>query len=56
MNIPIAGIASKLGDRGRRESAMMQEGMFWGMGWGHLLGAILVLLVIAALVKYVFFR
>ncbi len=35
---------------------MMQDGMVWGMGWAHLLGTILVLLVIAALVKYVFYR
>ena len=31
-------------------------GMMWGMGLFGLLGLILVLLLIAALVKYVFFR
>ncbi len=39
---------------------MMREGMnglmMWGMGLGHLLGLIVVVLIIAALVKYVFFR
>jgi hypothetical protein len=31
-------------------------GMMWGMGIGHLLVAAVALLVIAALIKYVFFR
>jgi hypothetical protein len=35
---------------------MMSTGMMWGMGIGHLLILTLVLLVIAALVKYLFFR
>lgn len=35
---------------------MMHDGMYWGMGWMHLVGAVLLALVIAALVKYVFFR
>jgi hypothetical protein len=35
---------------------MMQDGMMWGMGIGHLLVAALVILAIAALIKYVFFR
>ena len=35
---------------------MMYDGMFWVMGWMHLVGAILVALLIAALIKYVFFR
>lgn len=35
---------------------MMYDEMFWGMGWMHLVGAIIVALVIAALLKYVFFR
>jgi len=35
---------------------MMNDGWMWGMGLGHIVGAVLVLLVIAALVKYVFFR
>lgn len=30
--------------------------MMWGMGIGHLLIIVLVLLAIAALVKYLFFR
>lgn len=34
---------------------MMGEGMMWGLGLGHLLIAVLVVLVIAALVKYLFF-
>ena len=35
---------------------MMNDGMMWGMGIGHLLVAVLILLAIAALIKYVFFR
>jgi len=35
---------------------MMGEGMMWGMGLFGLLGLVVALLVIAALVKYVFFR
>lgn len=35
---------------------MMSDGMFWGMGLGHLVITVLVVLVIAALVKYLFFR
>ena len=35
---------------------MMYDGMFWGMGWMHLVGAILIALLIAALIKFVFFR
>lgn len=35
---------------------MMQDGWMYGMGLGHWVMALLVLLVIAALVKYVFFR
>lgn len=35
---------------------MMYDGMIWGMGWMHLVGAVLVVLIIAALVKYVFYR
>ncbi len=34
----------------------MHEGLFWGMGWMHVVGVVLVALLIAALVKYVFFR
>lgn len=32
------------------------DGMMFGMGWMGLLGAVVLALVIAALVKYVFFR
>lgn len=43
-----------------REPAVMQHmmdgGMMWGMGLGGLIALILLVLVIAALVKYVFFR
>ena len=35
---------------------MMYDGLFWGMGWMHLIGAAIVILVLAALIKYVFFR
>jgi hypothetical protein len=35
---------------------MMHDGMMWGMGIGHLLFAALVVLAIAALIKYIFFR
>jgi hypothetical protein len=35
---------------------MMGGGMMWGMGLVDLLVTILLLLVIAALVKYLFFR
>jgi tellurite resistance protein TehA-like permease len=35
---------------------MMSDGMMWGMGIWWLVIAVLVLLAIAALVKYVFFR
>jgi hypothetical protein len=35
---------------------LMGRGMMWGMGLFGLLAVIVVVLVIAALVKYVFFR
>jgi Ca2+/Na+ antiporter len=35
---------------------MMDGGMTWGMGLGGIIFVILVVLVIAALVKYIFFR
>ena len=35
---------------------MMDGGMMWGMGHGGLIALILLVLVIVALVKYVFFR
>jgi hypothetical protein len=35
---------------------MMSGGMMWGMGFGALLLLALVALVVAALVKYIFFR
>lgn len=34
----------------------MDAGMMWGMGLWGLVGLVVVALVIAALVKYVFFR
>lgn len=35
---------------------MMGDGMMWGMGvWGFV-AAVIVVLVVAALVKYIFFR
>ena len=35
---------------------MMNNGMMWGMGIGHLLVGVVILLAIAALIKYLFFR
>jgi hypothetical protein len=36
---------------------MMNDGwMMWGMGLGHLIGLVVVVLLVAALIKYVFFR
>jgi hypothetical protein len=35
---------------------MMGSGMMWGMGLAVLIGSAVIVLVIAALVKYVFFR
>lgn len=35
---------------------MMHDNWVWGMGTGHLVAAVLVALVIAALIKYLFFR
>ena len=35
---------------------MMNDGLIWGMGWMHLIWALILLLVLAALIKYVFFR
>jgi hypothetical protein len=34
----------------------VHDSFIWGMGYGHVLGLIVIALVIAALVKYVFFR
>ena len=34
----------------------MGSGMMWGMAIGHLLILLLILLAVAALIKYVFFR
>ena len=34
----------------------MYDGQLWGMGWMHLTGAVISALVLAALIKYVFFR
>jgi hypothetical protein len=35
---------------------MMHDDFLWGMGWMHLTGTLIVALIIAALIKYVFFR
>jgi hypothetical protein len=35
---------------------MMDGGMMWGMGLGGLIVLVLVILAIAALVKYIFFQ
>lgn len=35
---------------------MMGSGMMWGMGLAGLLGIIVIVLVIAGLIKYLFFR
>jgi hypothetical protein len=35
---------------------MMGDGMMWGMGLRGLVVAVLVVLAVAALVKYIFFR
>lgn len=35
---------------------MMSSGMMWGMGLGHILIAIVLVLAGAALIKYLFFR
>jgi hypothetical protein len=35
---------------------MMHDGMMWGIGIGHLLFAALIVLAIAALIKYLFFK
>jgi hypothetical protein len=35
---------------------MMHDGMMWGMGIVHVLFIVLVLLAIAALIKYILFK
>jgi hypothetical protein len=35
---------------------MMSNGMMWGMGLGHILIVIVLVLAGAALIKYLFFR
>lgn len=35
---------------------MMHDGTFWGMGFMGLTGALIVALVVAALIKYLFFK
>ena len=35
---------------------MMGSGMMWGMGIAHLLLLLVIVLAVAALIKYVFFR
>ena len=34
---------------------MMHDRLFWGMGWEHAIGSLLLIVVIAALIKYIFF-
>ena len=34
---------------------MMHYGWMWGMGWEHAIGSLLLIVVIAALMKYIFF-
>lgn len=35
---------------------MMSSGMMWGMGLGHILIAVVLILGAATLIKYLFFR
>lgn len=35
---------------------MMNDGWMWGMGYGHLVGIVVIALFIAALIKHVLFR
>lgn len=35
---------------------MMGSGMMWGMGLAGLIGIVVIVLAIAALIKYLFFR
>jgi hypothetical protein len=35
---------------------MMGSGMMWGMGVAGIIGTVVIVLVIAALIKYLFFR
>lgn len=35
---------------------MMYNDWPWGMGWMHLIGILITVLVIAALIKYVFYK
>ncbi|MEA2832648.1 MAG: hypothetical protein QOG66_850 [Methylobacteriaceae bacterium] len=38
------------------ENGMMSRGMMWGMGIAHLLVLLVIILAVAALIKYLFFR
>jgi len=33
----------------------MNHHWMWGMGWGHLVVALILILVVVALIKYIFF-
>jgi hypothetical protein len=45
------------GDEGRSKmNEMMGSGMMWGMGVAGIIGIVVVVLLIAALIKYLFFR
>jgi hypothetical protein len=37
-------------------NGMMSGGMMWGMGIAHLLVLLVIILAVAALIKYLFFR
>jgi hypothetical protein len=37
-------------------NGMMSGGMIWGMGIAHLLVLLVIILAVAALIKYLFFR
>jgi hypothetical protein len=55
--LPIRLHLPKLVEARTGELSMMHDGiMMWGMGLGGLLVLVILILVIAALIKYVFFR
>lgn len=35
---------------------MMHDSYFWGMGLWHIIGWVILALIVAALIKYLFFR
>lgn len=50
------GRASETMSVAKEEWYMMNDGLLSGMGSWHLLGVLVLALVIAALIKYLFFR